>query len=1310
MVPGEEELQRPGPVRELWARAAVRERFRAGELLSEWIQANAGADKEIVRTAKRAALELQNAAKPALGADGLPAHRLGTSEKLKVMRAIGAREARKVLERTPPSERTEAEALLAQLLAGGGTAPDVQDRDRLVAFSQMAPMASAAGVLVGIDTEAVRQHVENLDFLNLLGGPDLHRFVGRADELANLRRVWNSGAKGPIFVEAPGGMGKSMLIARFVADLLETPEERPTAVFHIDFDRRDMQSARPAIVLSEMLRQALRWVGSEKRDDARRLAATAPRAHEEDYHGQSRGLEAMGVLADRRAYDLIRLLDPTEGDFRIIIVADSAEQVFGFDDVAAESPYQVASELSLAMAQPIPTGRRIEVMLIYGARSFPPDWANRPLLKITLGVLSRDEAKAYLRAEAGRATARVSDEVLSEVIEAVGRSPLALRLAARLLASEDARTDPKTWVLAVRNDTERIQATLYDRVLKRLRDPNLQKLAQPGLLLRRLTPAVVEQVLAGPCKLDLTKVTPAQLIADSAREGQLFFRDVSDPDPQALWHRPDVRALMLPDLDAMIDAKLALAINAAALDFYAGRDDTISRAEEIYHRLRLDQPESELTPRWSEAAGERLKRALDEFPIRARDFVRSRLGAASLAEVEARLERSTAHQPQTDAQPLAELRRVVRRELQRGAAPLETLMRYNVDTLDGVLGDAYAEALVASGQTGKLLVEARDLRAREGIAPYSVRAAVFATAAGVLEGQGKLGEALAYWTEARMPPHEPDEEAVLTELGGRVGWLRTRRKLGLIEGREAELKWLAQQLEQHASALVSRPVLLRELVAELGDLLLSGALSHDNFSTYQRLLGVLFETEQAFPSAVADPRHLGLLSGRLGFGPARSPRMLGDLATKAAYTSHGQPRVVALLREEVEWTLAKALSRGTERFNVLPRSQFIVLRLSKRPTAADDTLPISTRGPNDVSAEVRDLSDREFSALRGDSGVLIAPNMPIELIRPVADQPGEAPPLVPADASTNWGIKAVRADLSKFTGAGITVAVLDTGIDQNHPTFKDQGIAFTFENFTTEVADDIDGHGTHCAGTIFGRSVDGRRIGVAPGITNVLIGKVIGKGGGSTGAIYKAILWAMQNGAHIISMSLGMDFPLYRETLAMRMPDRAATALALDAYRANVRLFDHLSLITRSDDYTGLPGVVVVAAAGNESRRPDYRISVAPPASAEQFLSVGALAPAGKENSFAVAYFSNSGPRVVAPGVDILSARLGGGLTLMSGTSMASSHVAGVAALWAERMMQRGWPFRAAQVIQQMEDARIDLSSTLALDPDDVGRGLVQAP
>jgi len=95
---------------------------------------------------------------------------------------------------------------------------------------------------------------------------------------------------------------------------------------------------------------------------------------------------------------------------------------------------------------------------------------------------------------------------------------------------------------------------------------------------------------------------------------------------------------------------------------------------------------------------------------------------------------------------------------------------------------------------------------------------------------------------------------------------------------------------------------------------------------------------------------------------------------------------------------------------------------------------------------------------------------------------------------------------------GITVAVLDTGIDSTHPAFT--GVTLIEEDFSGSGNGDVQGHGSHCAGTIFGRDVDGTRIGVAPGVDRALIGKVLGDdGSGDSIGLFRGIQWATDQGA-----------------------------------------------------------------------------------------------------------------------------------------------------------------------------------------------------
>lgn len=349
---------------------------------------------------------------------------------------------------------------------------------------------------------------------------------------------------------------------------------------------------------------------------------------------------------------------------------------------------------------------------------------------------------------------------------------------------------------------------------------------------------------------------------------------------------------------------------------------------------------------------------------------------------------------------------------------------------------------------------------------------------------------------------------------------------------------------------------------------------------------------------------------------------------------------------------------------------------------------------------VENLTEKEAAdQARNEQVAAIAPTMPISLIKPVEIDG-------PAAANTAWGISAVEADQSPFDGTGVKVAVLDTGIDASHSAFAHTTI--TPRDFTGSGGGDRNGHGTHCAGTIFGRGSN-ERIGVAPGVTDVLIGKVLGDGGdGSSEMIFSALQWAMEQRANIISMSLGFDFPgMVDQYVEAGWPASLATSIALEAYRGNLRMFDALMAQSRALSAFGA-APLIVAASGNESQRkidPQFKIAASLPAAAEGVISVAALQQ--EAQGYSVADFSNSMATLAAPGHSILSAKTGGDYVALSGTSMACPHVAGVAALWWQKLGARA---SAAQVAAQLRaSCRLD-SLSLSPNADDVGQGLVTAP
>ena len=280
----------------------------------------------------------------------------------------------------------------------------------------------------------------------------------------------------------------------------------------------------------------------------------------------------------------------------------------------------------------------------------------------------------------------------------------------------------------------------------------------------------------------------------------------------------------------------------------------------------------------------------------------------------------------------------------------------------------------------------------------------------------------------------------------------------------------------------------------------------------------------------------------------------------------------------------------------------------------------------------------------------------------------------------SWGLQATRVPSSRFTGKDIKVAILDTGLDLSHPDFIGRNvISQSFVPGAT--VQDGNGHGTHCAGIACGplRPRQLPRYGVACG-ADLLIAKVLNDAGrGVDGDIIAGLRWAIASGAQIISMSLG----------APVAPGQSYSAV-----------FEQIG--RRAAD----AGALIIAAAGNDSRRQQGVVNpVGHPANCPSIMAVAAV-----DRAMQPGWFSNGGRMddggkvdIAAPGVDIVSAWLSPQLYKSEdGTSMATPHVAGIAALFAQatatdrglalwsRLIQRGRP--------------------LAASSRDVGIGLVQAP
>lgn len=372
--------------------------------------------------------------------------------------------------------------------------------------------------------------------------------------------------------------------------------------------------------------------------------------------------------------------------------------------------------------------------------------------------------------------------------------------------------------------------------------------------------------------------------------------------------------------------------------------------------------------------------------------------------------------------------------------------------------------------------------------------------------------------------------------------------------------------------------------------------------------------------------------------------------------------------------------------------------------------------PEVVQPQVFDVSEKEAEDLKRDPNNLAAPQMDLKLIEPVSDaEAAEVPDawVETADASkAAWGIEAIGATKTKWDGAGVKVAVLDTGIDADHPAFE--GVNIKHKNFTDQSMASASGHGTHCAGTIFGRDVDGVRIGVARGVTEALDAKVLP---GTTDDLAKALHWAFEEEkAHVISMSLRFDFyKMFRhERDGKGLNEEDAFSKTQQEYRANIAMFDALFETYRLRALKR-QGALFIAATGNESKRDSsgYTIAAAAPAGAKNVLAVGALGRSA--DGLVAANFSNTKPQIAAPGVQVLSAKKGartpGSLLKSSdGTSMACPHVAGLAALYWQEALADPYASANPELLRAMIIGRADRTKLVTKTTVDVGNGLPVPP
>ncbi len=270
------------------------------------------------------------------------------------------------------------------------------------------------------------------------------------------------------------------------------------------------------------------------------------------------------------------------------------------------------------------------------------------------------------------------------------------------------------------------------------------------------------------------------------------------------------------------------------------------------------------------------------------------------------------------------------------------------------------------------------------------------------------------------------------------------------------------------------------------------------------------------------------------------------------------------------------------------------------------------------------LTDTEVKKLQADPKVkYVEPDLTVKIVgKPGGGSP--PPQLLP------WGVNRIDADLNSGTGgAGVTIAVIDTGVDIDHPDLGNAyigGINIVKPGYTPE---DDNGHGSHVSGIIAARNNSIGYVGVAPNSSIVGVKVLDRRGNGYLSWVISGIDWVAANAS----------------TLGIKVAN-----MSLSTRGDSQAMYDAIAGATAN-------GVTFVVAASNEFTNANQYV----PAKFDNVICVSALT---SSNTFAS--YSNYGSvvDVIAPGSSIPSLWKSGGYNTISGTSMAAPHVAGSSALW----------------------------------------------
>lgn len=551
----------------------------------------------------------------------------------KILRQLGSRDdVLRTLHSIEHRPKDITQIMLEQYLLGEAKPLELQNRHELIASLEIATWFDK--VLEEVPgPQRVRRHLDRTDLLAPFQRLAGEHFRGRETELNKLgdyvgvldasstfeaakrgfRSIFNIEEKPPLMIHGPGGIGKSSLIARFILNHAYLDESQRFPFVYIDFDRPGILAEEPTTLLLEAAQQ----LSIQYPDERSHLEALHREWHQALSSMTGKGSTSRSGLENRFAEQLGRLLSTMHlNEKPLLFVLDTFEVVQhrGQRFVKTIGDFLQVLQRSWPLLRTVVVGRAPVNAFPFRVDLYP------------LGDLDEQATCGFLE------THGIAPSLAKKWATRLGGNPLTLRLAMEVwnqMGEEGLKGIDREKLFLFKLKPHKIQGQLYQRLLDHIKDGDVRKLAHPGLVLRRITPALIQHVLAIPCQLQVSTPEQAEDLYERLKQDVTLVETDSDG---ILRHRADVRQVMVQNL-ADDKPDLVTDIHQRAVAYYQQYGTTpIERAEELYHRLALGDPSEVLDARWMEGVAGHLTSAVEELDAQARVYLASRIKDVQVGE------------------------------------------------------------------------------------------------------------------------------------------------------------------------------------------------------------------------------------------------------------------------------------------------------------------------------------------------------------------------------------------------------------------------------------------------------------------------------------------------------------------------------------------------------------------------------------------------------------------------------------------------------------------------------------------------------